>query len=856
MAYQTRVTYVVTEGQREFDLAIPYLDKTHIKVTLNGSAPFFEWVSDSRIRLTYPAIENSVLKIRRDTPISNALVEFQNGATLTKEELNTAVRQLLYKQQELDDLYRGALDQAQIRLGDHLGVVTTPEAIMDELLRTSELGDDLLNRFRDALASIDLSAERILQQSFELTDQAFRTDTLDGIVSNTTTRTDSLELRVDTLTDLVDSLVNLEDGTGIATIIQNEAQQRVEGDTALASTLALIGAKNGSNNAFLLDLNTVRVTGTESLGQRLSAITAKANDNAAKIITEATARADAVSAEAGRIDLLVARANGFDASITAEQTARSNADGALAQTLSLLGAKTANNTAFLLDLNKVLVGPTESFTQRLNQMVATAGANAQALVTSEATTRASQDQSLSQRIDGVGAKTDDNTAAIATEVTARTNAVSAEAAQRTALATKIAGDIAAAVLTETNARVAADQAESQARQSLATEVGQNSSAIQNESLARSTLAGSIAQQFAVLGAWRNGQSAFVLDLNRVEVGAGYSLGSRLSGIDVAVNNVSASVVSEQTARANGDNALSQTLQTVQNTVGGHTASITNLTQVTNGLNARWTLALNSNGHLTGITANNNGSYGTLSFVADEVGFVSPNGGTPVKIMSVVANKVRFNSNVEIYGDLLVTGSINHTRLTSNTVNNVEVAYNGGAANLNNTTPTRIHGVWIGIEKADSPIDIDFNAYGTFTHNAGGSFVAVVQLVRSRGNDSGTVIQSVQLNGSGMANDTWQGALPMKFLDRPNEAGNWHYYVQVYFSSNMSTQTVTARYGKVTEMKNNTSTLGGGTGSGGGVGSGGGSSGGGGGGGGGYEPDPGGGGIGGGGGGGTDQPIIT
>lgn len=195
-------------------------------------------------------------------------------------------------------------------------------------------------------------------------------------------------------------------------------------------------------------------------------------------------------------------------------------------------------------------------------------------------------------------------------------------------------------------------------------------------------------------------------------------------------------------------------------------------------------------------------------------------------------------------------SINHTRLVNNTVSNTEAAYNAATITLNNTTPTRIHGVWIGVEKADSPIDIDFNAYGTFTHNASGSFVAVVQLVRSRGTDGGTVIQSVQLNGSGMANDTWQGALPMKYLDRPGEGGNWHYYVQVYFTSNMSTQTVTARYGKVTEMKNNTSTLGGGTGSGGGVGSGGGSSGGGGGGGGGIDPyDPGGGGY-------TDQPVIT
>jgi hypothetical protein len=852
MSHQTRAQYIVTGGQQEFDLAVPFLDRTHIRVTLNGSIPFFEWVSDSRIRLRQPPAENSVLQIRRETPISTAIVDFKNGANLTADELNRANLQNLYRLQELDDLYTGALDRAQVRLGDHLGVVTTPDAIMDELILTSELGDDALNRFRDALASIDLSAERILDQSFALADQAFRTDTLDGIVANTTARTTGLELRVDTITDLVDSLVNFEDGTGIATVIQNEAQQRVEGDVALASTLALIGAKNGSNNAFLLDLNTVRVGTNESLGQRLSAITAKANDNAAKIISEATARADAVSAQADRIDLLVARANGFDSSITAEQTARSNADGALAQTLSLLGAKNASNTAFLLDLNKVLVGPTESFTQRLNQMVATAGTNAQALVTSEATTRASQDQSLSQRIDSVGAKTDDNTAAIATEVTARTNAVSAEAAQRTALATKIAGDIAAAVLTETNARVAADQAEAQARQSLAVQVGQNSTAIQNEVTARANADGAIAQQFAVLGAFRNNQSVFTLDLNRVEVGPGWTLGTRLSGIDTSIGNVSASVVDERTARINADSALSQTIQNVQNTVGGNTASITTLTQVTNGLNARWSIALNSNGHITGITANNNGSFGSLAFVADEMAFVAPGGGSPVKIMSLVNGRVRFNSNVEIYGDLLVTGSINHTRLVNNTVSNTEAAYNAATITLNNTTPTRIHGVWIGVEKADSPIDIDFNAYGTFTHNASGSFVAVVQLVRSRGTDGGTVIQSVQLNGSGMANDTWQGALPMKYLDRPGEGGNWHYYVQVYFTSNMSTQTVTARYGKVTEMKNNTSTLGGGTGSGGGVGSGGGSSGGGGGGGGGgidpYDPD--------GGGGYTDQPIMT
>ena len=847
MSHQTNVNYVVANGQQEFDLAIRYLDRTHIKVAVNGVIPAYSWVSASRIRLTFPTPDGSIVNIRRETPINRPLVEFTNDSNLTQEELNRAYLHTLYRQQEQDDFISGSLEQARVRLGEQLGVVTDPDAILDELIRISDLGDEALLRFRDALAAIDLSAERIIEQSLELSNQAFRTDTLDSVVANTTARTSGLELQVQSITDLVDSLT-ATDGSGLATIIQNEANQRVEGDTALASTLALIGAKNGANNAFIFDLNTVRVGPNESLGQRLTAITAKANDNTAKIIEEATARATAVSAEADRITALITRVGAAESSITNEATARTTADLSFAQTIALIGAKNGSNTAFTLDLSKVLVGPSESFATRLNQLVATAGTNAQALVTSEATTRASQDQSLGQRIDSVGAKTDTNTAAIASEVTARTNAVSAEASARQALAAQIAADIAAAVLTETNARAAADNAEAQARQSLATTVGNNSAAIQNEATARSNLAGSIAQQFAILGAFRNGQTAFVLDLNRVEVGPGYSLGTRLSGIDTSIGNVSASVVNEQTARVQGDQALSQSITNVQNTVGGNTASITQLFQVTNGLNARAGLSLNVNGHITGWLMNNNGASGQFAVVADTFTVTAPNGGTPVQPFIVSAGRARFNGNVDIYGDLLVTGSIHNSRLTDNTITSVEAGYNSATIGLNNNTPTRIHGVWIGVEKASSPIDITFNSWATFTHNANGSFVATVQLVRSRGTDGGTVISSFDINGSGMANDTWQGAIPVMYLDRPNEAGTWHYYVQIFFNvGNMSTQQVTARYGKVTELKNNTSAIGGGTGSGAGVGAGGGSSGGGG---------TGGGGIGGGGGGGDEMPVIT
>ena len=553
MSHKTNVIYVVENGQQEFDLAIPYLDRSHIKVSVNGVIPNFTWVSASRLRLTFPTPDGSIVRIRRETPIDRPLVEFSNSSNLTQEELNRAYLHTLYRQQEQDDFISGSLEAGMVRLGEQLGVVTDPDAIVDEVVRISEIGDAAYARLQASIASIDLNAGRIIDHTLQLTNQAFRLTNLAGVV---------------------DALANLEDGTGRATVIQNEAQARLDGDTALVDTFALLGAKSADNLSFVLDLAKIKASPTETMAQKFNAIYA-ANDDALSLIQD-------------------------------ERTARVTAIDAVTQTLQTQGSQ-------------------------------------------------------------IGA----NQSAIANEATTRATAISAEAAARNALSAKIANDIAAAVLTETNARAAADSAEAQARQSLAVTVGQNSTAIQNESTARSTLAGSIAQQFAILGAFRNGQTAFVLDLNRVETSAGLSLGTRLSGIDVAVGNVSAGVTNEQTARVQGDQALSQSITNVQNTVNGHTASITTLSQVTNGLNVRYGVSLNSNGHITGFLMNNNGSSGQFAVVADYFSVTAPNGGVPVQPFIVSAGRARFNGNVDIYGDLFVDGTITTRKMGDNSVTRID-----------------------------------------------------------------------------------------------------------------------------------------------------------------------------------------
>ncbi len=203
------------------------------------------------------------------------------------------------------------------------------------------------------------------------------------------------------------------------------------------------------------------------------------------------------------------------------------------------------------------------------------------------------------------------------------------------------------------------------------------------------------------------------------------------------------------------------------------------------------------------------------------------GGMRFANNGVVTKAVFDVDSAEFTGDLIVAGTIKNDQLELNALTGFDVAYNAGTITLANNTPTRIHGRWIDVKRAASPIDIIISAWATFRHDPGGSFVATVQLVRSRTLTGGEIIQSFTINGSGMANDTWQGPVPVMFVDQPGETGLWHYYVQIFFNvANMTVQSVSTRYARLTELKNNTVAIDTGTGTGAGVGSGGGTGGGG------------------------------
>jgi predicted phage tail protein len=121
----------------------------------------------------------------------------------------------------------------------------------------------------------------------------------------------------------LEKLTNLM-GQQVGTLVANETTQRVSGDTAIATVLALIGAKSGDGLSFIMNLDTVKASPTESFADRFTQISSS--------IT------------------------GVQTGITNEATTRANADTAQATLTSLIGAKNGGGTAFILNTSTVQLG--------------------------------------------------------------------------------------------------------------------------------------------------------------------------------------------------------------------------------------------------------------------------------------------------------------------------------------------------------------------------------------------------------------------------------------------------------------------------------------------------------------------
>jgi hypothetical protein len=578
------VRYVADGTTDEFDVPFDFVNRTHVVVTIDGNPPVLpiRWAGERRIKIADRLALGSTVELRRETPVSSRLVDFQNGSVLTEEELDTAIDQLFFLHQELRDLCSDAV-------GGGLTRVVDDGAAAIQRIVERVIADETVLEINNALADI-------ANQGAALADLALDQSALDRAFSDSQTLLNTVDTRVsdlradhDALVSTVDSLLGGDPGTGIATLIQNESSARIAGDTALASTIALIGARSGDNLSFIINTNTVRVSPSETLATRLTTLSATDANNAAAVINERNARIAGDEVLAQEIDLVDTRVGNAEASILTERTARINGDSALTTSLNALTSR---------------VGSAES------------------AIASESTTRANADSALTTQLNTLTAR-----------------------------------------------------------------VGTAEAAITNESTARANADGVFAASLALIGARTGDNSAWQLNLNTVRVSPTETLATRLTTLAAADANNAAAIATEQTARTTAISALSQSISTLTTRVNGNEATITTLQQSVNGVAARYGVALNVNGHITGFVQNNDGTTGSFDILADRFRVVVPNVG-PRPVFDINGTQITMNGNVAINGSLLVNGTVTTPSMQQNSVSTSaywQTAFGGAMINFPQNT---------------------------------------------------------------------------------------------------------------------------------------------------------------------------
>ena len=330
--------------------------------------------------------------------------------------------------------------------------------------------------------------------------------------------------------------------------------------------------------------------------------------------------------------------------IADETSARINGDTALGAKINFLGATNGAGTAFELNLTTTKVSPSETLGQRLTALSAIEGASA-ALVTTEQTARIAGDAAEASARTALASTLNGNiAAAVSSEASARTTAIAAETSARNIQASTIRGEFAAAdsaevtarnsaitaaVATEASTRATAIAAEASARTAIvATLRGETTAAVNSEASARSSALTAEANSRTTLGAAIRGEFA----------------AADAADVTNRNNAIASAISTEATTRANQDTAIAATVTSLTTTVNGNTASISSQASSISGLQAKYSVTLSVNGHISGFALNSGGGASDFLVQADTFKVAMP-GVTPRVVFGVDATGVRINGDL-------------------------------------------------------------------------------------------------------------------------------------------------------------------------------------------------------------------
>ena len=285
-------TYVGDGVTSIFNVSFPYISKAHVSVEHNArvlASTEWKWVTDSSIQIintngsANPPGDQDSIVIQRSTSPSARLVDFQNGAVLTEDDLDTSATQMFYLTQENAENLTALINDALTRIAADEGIIGVGEnAVINEVV-AAVLADETAAEIQQRITDIDTNAASIVEDVFNLGLLGAPNAGLDAFVMDTSTvkiDSDGGDTFATRLTALGSA-----DGVNAAAII-TEQTARVSADGVLAADIALIGARNGAADAFIIDTSTIELDsdGGTLLSTKISSFESNDTDQLARIV--------------------------------------------------------------------------------------------------------------------------------------------------------------------------------------------------------------------------------------------------------------------------------------------------------------------------------------------------------------------------------------------------------------------------------------------------------------------------------------------------------------------------------------------------------------------------------------------
>ena len=103
MAGMSYDNYVGDGTTKHYTVSFPFINRTHVKATVNGDPASFTWLNPTTVVFNNAPPEGAKIVIYRMTPKNYSLVTFQDGAGFREKDLNLVSTQMLYLSQESFD---------------------------------------------------------------------------------------------------------------------------------------------------------------------------------------------------------------------------------------------------------------------------------------------------------------------------------------------------------------------------------------------------------------------------------------------------------------------------------------------------------------------------------------------------------------------------------------------------------------------------------------------------------------------------------------------------------------------------------------------------------------------------------